>query len=84
MQGFLIKAQSSRYRPAQWDFEADAFAIMGRAGLLFSLGIRCFFGFGILVRMLLLALHSASTDMFGTCFVIFMHICNGQWRRTVI
>lgn len=51
MQGFLIKAQSSKYRPVQWDFEGDALAIMSRAGLLFSLGIRCFFGFGILVRL---------------------------------
>ena len=49
LQGFLLKAQASKHRPSTWDFEMDALAIMGRAGLLFSLGIRCFFGFGILV-----------------------------------
>ena len=50
LQGFLLKAQASKHRPSTWDFEMDALAIMGRAGLLFSIGIRCFFGFGILVR----------------------------------
>lgn len=50
LQGFLLKAQASKHKPSCWDFEAEALAIMGRAGLLFSIGIRCFFAFGILVR----------------------------------
>ena len=45
----MLKAQASKYKPSHWDFEAESLAIMGRAGLLFSIGIRCFFGFGILV-----------------------------------
>ena len=49
--GFLLKAQASKYKPSHWDFEAESLAIMGRAGLLFSIGIRCFFGFGILVSL---------------------------------
>ncbi|KAL0027000.1 hypothetical protein WJX79_007631 [Trebouxia sp. C0005] len=51
--GFLLKAQASKYKPAHWDFEAESLAIMGRAGLLFSIGIRCFFGFGILLLWIL-------------------------------
>ncbi|DBA98462.1 TPA: hypothetical protein ACH3X3_012462 [Trebouxia sp. C0006] len=51
--GFLLKAQASKYKPSHWDFEAESLAIMGRAGLLFSIGIRCFFGFGILLLWIL-------------------------------
>ncbi|KAL3131942.1 hypothetical protein ABBQ38_007638 [Trebouxia sp. C0009 RCD-2024] len=51
--GFLLKAQASKYKPSRWDFEGEALAIMGRAGLLFSIGIRCFFAFGILLLWIL-------------------------------
>ncbi len=60
LQGFLLKAQASKYKPSHWDFEAESLAIMGRAGLLFSIGIRCFFGFGILVSCIMTCL--LSTD----------------------
>ena len=46
----MLRAISSNLRPDHWSFEVETLAVLDMAGLLFSLGIRFFLAFGLLVR----------------------------------
>lgn len=46
----MLRAISSNLRPGHWSFEVETLAVLDMAGLLFSLGIRFFLAFGLLVR----------------------------------
>ena len=46
----MLRAISSNFRPGHWSFEVETLAVLDMAGLLFSLGIRFFLAFGLLVR----------------------------------
>lgn len=45
----MLRAVSSNLRPAHWTFEVETMAVLDMAGFLFSLGLRLFLGFGLLV-----------------------------------
>ena len=46
----MLRATSSSHRPEQWTFEVELLAVLDMAGFLFSLGLRIFIAFGLMVR----------------------------------
>ena len=48
-QGFMLRAVSSNLCPEHWTFEGELLAVLDMAGFLFSLGLRIFMAFGLLV-----------------------------------
>ena len=49
LQGFMLRAVSSDLCPEHWTFEGELLAVLDMAGFLFSLGLRIFIAFGLLV-----------------------------------
>ena len=49
LQGFMLRAVSSNLCPEHWTFEGELLAVLDMAGFLFSLGLRLFIAFGLLV-----------------------------------
>ncbi|CAL5221187.1 g3334 [Coccomyxa viridis] len=47
--GFMLRAVSSNLCPEHWTFEGELLAVLDMAGFLFSLGLRIFMAFGLLV-----------------------------------
>ena len=64
----MLRAVSSHLRPEHWTYEAELLAVLDMAGFLFSLGLRMFVAFGLLVRPL--CSHS---------IVAFEEWTNGSW-----
>ena len=63
-QGFMLRAVSSHLCPEHWTYEAELLAVLDMAGFLFSLGLRIFVAFGLLVRPLCPYRTSASLQVF--------------------
>ncbi len=47
----MLRAVSSNLRPDHWSFEVETLAVLDMAGFLFSLGLRLFVAFGLMVSI---------------------------------
>lgn len=50
MQGYIVKIVSSKHNQKNWQLQDEALSLMQRAGFIFSLAMRSFFAFGLVVR----------------------------------